>query len=119
MRTATGSAPPSCVTPLEGGHLCGGGLAEVAALAEPRMPRDMAPRIDALATKGVITQDLREWAHQIRLDGNDAVHDEDPFKKEEAEELLDFTELFLTYVYTLPGRLAAKKRPHAPPAGGP
>jgi len=27
--------------------------------------------------------------------------------------------LFLTYVYTLPGRLAAKKKPHAPAAGGP
>jgi Domain of unknown function (DUF4145) len=79
--------------------------------------RDLAPRIDALATAGKLTEDLRAWAHQIRLDGNNAVHDEKPFTKEEAEELLDFTELFLTYVYTLPGRLAAKKKPHdAPPA---
>jgi hypothetical protein len=76
------------------------------------IPRDMGPRIDALARQGSITEDLRQWAHQIRLDGNDAVHDADPFKKEEAEELLDFAELFLTYVYTLPGRLAARRRPH-------
>jgi Domain of unknown function (DUF4145) len=74
--------------------------------------KDLAPRIDKLASIGRLTDDLRAWAHQIRLGGNDAAHDEDPFTKEEAEELLDFTELFLTYIYTLPGRLAAKKKPH-------
>jgi hypothetical protein len=30
------------------------------------------------------------------------VHDEDPFTQAEAEELLGFVELYLTYVYTLP-----------------
>lgn len=57
----------------------------------------------------MLTPDLQEWAHQVRLGGNDAAHDEEPFTKEEAEELLDFTELYLTYVYTLPGRLAERK----------
>jgi hypothetical protein len=83
---------------------------------EAKQYRDMKPRIDALAASGALTPQLKEWAHQVRLDGNDAVHDEDPFTKDEAEELLDFTELFLTYVYALPGRLAAKKKPH-PPVG--
>jgi Domain of unknown function (DUF4145) len=32
-----------------------------------------------------------QWAHHVRLEGNDAAHDEDPFTKDEAEELLDFT----------------------------
>ncbi len=73
--------------------------------------KDLAPRIDALARAGRLTEDLRAWAHQIRLDGNDAVHG-DSFTKEQAEELLDFTELFLTYVYTLPARLAARKKQH-------
>jgi Domain of unknown function (DUF4145) len=84
---------------------------------EAKQHRDMKPRIDALAAKGYLTPQLREWAHQVRLDGNDAVHDEDPFTEEEAQELLDFTELFLTYVYTLPGRLLDKKKPH-PKKGG-
>lgn len=66
-------------------------------------------RIDALAAKHALTPDLQEWAHQVRLGGNDASHDEDPFTRPEAEELLDFVELYLTYVYTLPGRLAERK----------
>jgi hypothetical protein len=74
--------------------------------------RDLAPRIDALANAGRLTEDLRKWAHHVRLGGNDATHDEDPFTKEEAEELLDFTELFLIYVYTLPGKMKEKMKPH-------
>jgi len=66
-------------------------------------------RIDALASKGALTSDLKDWAHQVRLGGNDAAHDEDPYSKEEAEELLDVAELYLTYVYTLPGRLKERR----------
>jgi hypothetical protein len=79
---------------------------------EARQIRDLGPRIDALAKAGRLTEDLRQWAQHVRLGGNDAAHDEDPFTKAEAEELLDFTELFLTYVYTLPGRLKEKMKPH-------
>jgi uncharacterized protein DUF4145 len=66
-------------------------------------------RIDALSDRGLITPDLKEWAHQIRLGGNDAAHDQDPFSEGEAQELLGFTELYLTYVYTLPGSLKERK----------
>jgi len=66
-------------------------------------------RIDALAAKGALTGDLKDWAHQVRLGGNEAAHDEEPYSKEEAEELLGFAELYLTYVYTLPGRLKERR----------
>jgi hypothetical protein len=66
-------------------------------------------RIDVLAEKNALTPDLKDWAHEVRLGGNDAAHDKDPYSKEEAEELLDFTELYLTYVYTLPGRLNERR----------
>jgi hypothetical protein len=45
----------------------------------------------------------------VRLGGNDAAHDEDPYTNEEASELLSFVELYLTYVYSLPGRLKARR----------
>ena len=67
-------------------------------------------RIDALAANNALTPDLKDWGHQVRLGGNDAAHDKDPFTKPEADELLDFTELYLTYVYTLPGRLEERKK---------
>jgi len=70
---------------------------------------DIKTRIDALAKRNTLTPDLQEWAHQVRLGGNDAAHDKDPFTRPEAVELLDFTELYLTYVYTLPGKLAERR----------
>jgi len=66
-------------------------------------------RIDALAVKSSITPDLQAWAHEIRLGGNDAAHDEDPYTQPEAQELLDFADLYLTYVYSMPGRLKERK----------
>ena len=66
-------------------------------------------RIEALAAKGTLTPDLKEWAHEVRLGGNDAAHDLDPFTNDEADELLDFAELYLTYVYTLPNRLKVRR----------
>jgi hypothetical protein len=66
-------------------------------------------RIDALAERNALTQDLKDWAHVVRLEGNDASHDEDPYTPEEADELLNFVDVYLAYVYTLPGRLKARR----------
>jgi hypothetical protein len=76
---------------------------------EEKKYRDNRQRIDALAAAGDITDDLKDWAHQIRIGGNEAVHDEDPFQEVEAADLVNFTELYLTYVYTLPGQLKARR----------
>lgn len=53
------------------------------------------------------------WAHEVRLGGNEAAHEDEPFSKEDAESLRNFIENFLTYAFTLPS--AVKRR--APPAG--
>jgi hypothetical protein len=66
-------------------------------------------RIDALAATNLLRPELKDWAHQIRLGGNDAAHDQDPYTIEEASELLSFVELYLTYVYSLPGRLKTRR----------
>jgi hypothetical protein len=64
-------------------------------------------RIDALANAGLITKDLQTWAHKIRLEGNEAIHEIDEPTKEQATELQLFTELVLTYLYTLPAKVKA------------
>ena len=64
-------------------------------------------RIDNAADAGAITKDLAEWAHRIRLDGNEAAHEEEPFSSAEIQELQRFTELVLLYMFTLPGMLKA------------
>ena len=68
-------------------------------------------RIEALADKNLITPDLKKWAHIIRDDGNEAAHEEEPTSPEFAKELLDFTELFLMYTFTMPGMVMDKQRP--------
>lgn len=67
-------------------------------------------RIEVLETEHLITPDLKDWAHIIRDDGNVAAHEEEPMSLESAKELLDFTELFLMYTFTMPGMVNAKKR---------
>jgi len=68
-------------------------------------------RIDNLPDILGITSALKEWAHQIRHLGNDAAHEDDPFTSDEAKILQSFTELFLTYTFTMPGMLAERRKP--------
>lgn len=68
---------------------------------------NLGKRIDKLAADGLITKDLKEWAHKIRLEGNEAVHDLPKPTKEQTEELQLFTELVLTYLFTLPAKVRA------------
>lgn len=62
-------------------------------------------RIDELNKAGKLPDGLKEFAHLIRLEGNDAAHDTGDVAKEEAKQLQDFVELFLKYVFTLPGEV--------------
>ena len=62
-------------------------------------------RIEALAEAGTITKELAEWSHHIRVEGNDASHEEEPFTRDQAEQLHRFTELVMMYLFTLPGML--------------
>ena len=62
-------------------------------------------RIGRAAQRHDLTPELAEWAHKIRLDGNDAAHGEVPFSDEDAERLQVFTELVFRYLFTLPGMM--------------
>ena len=78
---------------------------------------DLKNRINEAVDQGNLTPDLAAWAHEIRLGGNDAVHDK-PLSEEEAQDLRDFTELVLLYLFTLPEKLArakARREPNPPP----
>ncbi len=66
-------------------------------------------RIEQLSELGKITVELKEWAHIIRDNGNDAVHEEEPVTPEFAEELLSFSEMFLMYTFTMPGMVASRR----------
>ncbi|MEE4383762.1 MAG: DUF4145 domain-containing protein [Pseudomonadales bacterium] len=73
-------------------------------------------RIDALNERRRITPLLAEWAHSLRLDGNEAAHGMAPVDPADAAEAVDFAEVFLTYVFTMPARIAARRIAREPAA---
>lgn len=76
----------------------------------PEIKGDLHKRIEKAQEMRELTPALAEWSHQIRLDGNEAAHSEDPFSQEDAERLQTFTNLVLLYLFTLPGMLAKAQR---------
>lgn len=54
-----------------------------------------------------ITPDMKDWADHVRIEGNEALHDPDDFTEEDARPLRLFTEMFLRYLFELPGEVAA------------
>ena len=71
----------------------------------PSIRGPLSQRINEAANQQQLTPDLAKWAHQIRLDGNNAAHGGKPLSKKDAQSLADFTNLVLLYLYTLPGML--------------
>ena len=75
----------------------------------------LTDQIDELASRQILTPDISNWAHTIRLLGNDGAH---PYKKgsltnvtkSAAEEMLKFMGSYLKYVYEMPYEVAKKSR---------
>lgn len=75
----------------------------------PESKKRLYGRIEELRDAGKITSEMADWAHVVRDEGNDSVDDENEVHKEEAVELLAFTETFLMYAFTLPGMIEKRR----------
>ncbi len=75
--------------------------------------KKLMDQIDELATKGKLTASLKDYAHEVRLTGNDGAHpDKDGLKdvsEKDADDSIAFTRHFFDSVYVTPARLAARK----------
>jgi hypothetical protein len=71
----------------------------------------LAARITKLANDGKLTSDIREWAGQIRVLGNEAAHEEEPPTRQELSDLRSFTEMVMRYLFSLPAMVHARKPP--------
>ena len=71
-------------------------------LAPSQKGKRLYERIEWLANQHKITEELKELAHFIRDDGNDASHEDKEFTEDSARQMKDFTYLFLMYTFTLP-----------------
>ena len=66
-------------------------------------------RIDKMAAENRITKDLQSWAHELRLDGNDALHGDKEATGEMAGQMHGLCKFLLIYLYTLPAQVEAAK----------
>ena len=58
-------------------------------------------KIENLYQKGIIPITIKDWAHIIRNIGNNAIHDMEG-NREDAQNLINFTKIFLQYSFELP-----------------
>lgn len=68
-------------------------------------------RIDKMADQHLITPSIQEWAHQLRLDGNEALHESEDPTIDDARQMESLTRFVLMYIYTLPGQIAEARNP--------
>ncbi len=67
--------------------------------------KDLNSKLQELLEHGQIDSRLLNWAHEIRLIGNEAAHDPDiKVTKRDARDILDFTEAILIYIFSLTSR---------------
>lgn len=66
-------------------------------------------RLKSLATDGKITSAMADWAEEIRIDRNSAIHEDEDFSENDAKDILTFTEAFLNYIYTLPALIDSRR----------
>ncbi|UWR43679.1 DUF4145 domain-containing protein [Phaeobacter inhibens] len=70
----------------------------------------LSKRIDKLHDKNIITSPVKDWAHDIRLDRNSAVHEGEGSGKDAAE-YIEFLKLFFNMAFSLPNRISEKRNP--------
>ncbi len=73
-------------------------------------------RIKAAATEHLITSEMADWAHEVRLDANEQRHaDEDaPLPtQEDAQRSLEFAQALGQFLYVFPAMVAAGRKTKA------
>jgi Domain of unknown function (DUF4145) len=68
-------------------------------------------RIDDLASKGTITDVLKQFAQEVRLTGNAGAHSDglSDVKESDAADIMTFTSQYLMHVYVMPAKLKARR----------
>ncbi|GAI30940.1 unnamed protein product, partial [marine sediment metagenome] len=75
----------------------------------------LVKQIEWLFGQGIITKDLKDWAHEVRLTGNDAAHprkpaEDVPVTEEDAEDILNLLKQFTNVLYVAPAIAAERRR---------
>lgn len=78
-------------------------------MLDPELKLPLQRRIEALADAKKIPKEVGEWAHEVRIVGNDAAHTSDEPNAGDVDAIAEFTEAFLEYVFTMPEKFRLRK----------
>jgi hypothetical protein len=68
-------------------------------------------QIEELFDNNIITQDIKDWADEVRYIGNDAAHpNKEEVNKEDSEDILELLESLCDVLYVAPARAAKRKQ---------
>jgi hypothetical protein len=72
---------------------------------------NLEAEIDDLAARGTVTNETGEWAHEVRIAGNEAAHPDrlGSVTQDEARDSLEFMDAFLEHAIALPERRRARQ----------
>ncbi|MBU0557692.1 MAG: DUF4145 domain-containing protein [Alphaproteobacteria bacterium] len=65
-------------------------------------------RIELAAEEGILTSEMREWAHEIRLSANEPRHADDDYEgatSADAEQIIEFAKALGQYLFELPSKV--------------
>jgi Domain of unknown function (DUF4145) len=75
---------------------------------DPEAKGTLKQRIDQMAQKSKIPNDVVTWATEIRIVRNDAAHQLEEPNLQDVAEIQEFTEAFLMFVFTMPKKIATR-----------
>ncbi len=83
-------------------------LMNIAVERKAETNKPFAYYVDYLANQGYLPPDGKEWVDLIRKKGNEATHEIAIMEREDAEELITFSEMLLRFIYEYPAKIRAR-----------
>ncbi len=86
---------------------------QASCLEKGAIGKRLVEQIDDLGAKGLVTNNLKEFAHEIRLIGNAGAHPEEDnltgVTEKDSDDMIEFTRHYFEHVYVMPARLQARR----------
>lgn len=83
---------------------------------DPDGKGELIARINRLADLNILPGTMKDWAHQVRIIGNDGAHDEDGVTRNDLMAAQGFADALLRYLFTLPKEVALRRAATEVPA---
>ena len=80
---------------------------------------DLYPRIEQAHNDNLLTRDMKDWSHEIRLTANESRHADDmlpPINDSDAVQCVEFAKALAEYLYVLPASVTRWKAKNIKPA---